>query len=142
MRLCTFDCYPGHQDQIAIELGDGYVLISGIDTFWTMTCEGQEPKGISSCTLCIIRLGCFCYLESKSFYIAPRITDCPSSTSVEKIHGINLAYHHLFSTDVDLTTFTGATPFLASPEYGTKNIFTATPLFLALSVNKPPFTWI
>ena len=32
MRLCTFDYHPRHQDQIAIELGDGYVLTSGIDT--------------------------------------------------------------------------------------------------------------
>ena len=73
MKRCKFDYHSENQGQIAIDIGQGYIFISGKDKFWTTICRGKEPHRISSCALCIVSLPCSCSLVSKHFYILARI---------------------------------------------------------------------
>ena len=137
MEKCKFDYQSENKGQIAIDLGQGYLFISGQDKFWTMNCHGKEPQGIPSCTLCIISLPCSCSLVSKHFYIPSRITNCPWKSSIQKVHGINLAYMKIFSENVEISSFTGSTAFHNTPTYDAKSI-TIQNMTLSSVVRKTP----
>ena len=137
MKRCKFDYQSENRRKIAIDIGQGYIFISGKNKFWTMNCRGKEPQGISSCTLCIISLPCSWSLVSKHFYIPARINHCSWKSSIQKAHGINLAFMKIFSENIEISSFTGSTAFHDTPTYNAKSV-TIQNMTLSSVVRKTP----
>lgn len=101
-----------------MSLGNNQYLVSStVETTWTMICEGElHPHAIPSCSICVLKSKCYCSIQSSSFYIPARLTDCHEK-EVQMVHGINLAFLHLFAHDVNISTLTSVTTFGNSPKY-------------------------
>ena len=118
MRLCRFKYETSLPSQNAISLGDDFYLVSSTtDSTWTMICENDlHPHAIPACSICVIKTKCYCSIQSSSFYMPAKVTGCDAA-SVKMVHGINLAYLHLFDHEVNTSKITSVTTFSQFPQY-------------------------
>jgi len=116
-QLCNFRFLQNHITSTIIELSSTSVLIYNNENDMTLKCP-DHSKIIPACPYCIVHVPCMCSLTSPALYLAPRLINCHTETSVLTahsnsyvLHPVNLALLTQFFNATKLKAILGDTTF-------------------------------
>lgn len=107
---CNFQVIPIEAKPTIYHLDEKRIILSFIGEL-TISCSDSQ-KVEKGCMHCVMSIPCQCSLFTETHYIPPRLTGCINTTSVSKLHTINLAILQEFYSEESLQNITGDSTYL------------------------------
>ena len=120
-NTCDFRFIPHGVTSSLEQLNQTHFLIYNISTL-TLQCENASTV-VDGCAFCILKLPCNCEVTTEQYYLPQRWDGCHhDSTTISKVHPINLALLQEYFEEKEL-----------------KNITSETTFDTAINITTPPF---